>query len=78
LCTFSHEKNREICQTYYGSIGFSLPCALGAHLASRELHESSASQYPERRTILVIGDGSAQLTIQEIGTMINNDSKILM
>lgn len=65
-------------QTYYGSIGFSLPCALGAHLASRELHAHDPTSHPERRTILVIGDGSAQLTIQEVGTMIHNAAKMLM
>lgn len=48
-----------IGQPLWGSIGYTLPATLGAQLAA-----------PERRTILLIGDGSAQLTAQEIGTML--------
>jgi indolepyruvate decarboxylase len=48
-----------IGQPLWGSIGYTLPAALGAQLAA-----------PERRTVLLIGDGSAQLTAQEIGTML--------
>ncbi|UGT42135.1 thiamine pyrophosphate-dependent enzyme [Nocardia yamanashiensis] len=46
-------------QPLWGSIGYALPAALGAGLAC-----------PDRRTVLVIGDGAAQLTIQELGTWI--------
>lgn len=42
-------------QTLWGSIGWATPAAFGAALAA-----------PERRTILVTGDGSHQLTVQEI------------
>jgi len=58
-----------ICQTYYGSIGYATPCALGSELALREEHAKDPSK-PRRRTVLVTGDGSLQLTIQEIGTMV--------
>lgn len=44
-------------QPLWGSIGYTLPAAMGAGLAS-----------PDRRPVLVIGDGSAQLTVQELGT----------
>ena len=43
-------------QTLWGSIGWATPAAFGAALAA-----------PNRRTILITGDGSHQLTAQEIG-----------
>lgn len=46
-----------IGQPLWGSIGYTLPAALGAGLAERD-----------RRTVLLIGDGAAQLTIQELGS----------
>ncbi len=48
-----------IGQPLWASIGYSLPALLGASLAD-----------PQRRPVLLIGDGSAQLTIAELGTMI--------
>ncbi|MDO5661978.1 MAG: thiamine pyrophosphate-binding protein [Brachybacterium sp.] len=43
-------------QPVWSSIGYTLPAVLGAGLAR-----------PERRPVLFIGDGSAQLTISELG-----------
>ncbi|MCF4006149.1 thiamine pyrophosphate-dependent enzyme [Corynebacterium uropygiale] len=48
-----------IGQPQWGSIGYTLPATLGACLAR-----------PDQRTVLLIGDGSAQLTLQELGTML--------
>ncbi|HVQ98126.1 MAG TPA: thiamine pyrophosphate-dependent enzyme, partial [Mycobacterium sp.] len=45
-----------IGQPLWGSIGYTLPAALGAGLA-----------HPDRRTVLLIGDGAAQLTVQDLG-----------
>ena len=45
-------------QTLWGSIGWGTPAALGCALAD-----------PERRVVLVSGDGAHQLTVQEIGVM---------
>lgn len=45
-----------IGQPLWASIGYTLPAALGAGLAHRD-----------RRPVLLIGDGAAQLTIQELG-----------
>jgi indolepyruvate decarboxylase len=45
-------------QTLWGSIGWATPAALGAAIAS-----------PSRRTVLVTGDGSHQLTANDIGAM---------
>ncbi|MFE7123420.1 alpha-keto acid decarboxylase family protein [Streptomyces sp. NPDC057617] len=49
---------RFIGQPLWGSIGYSLPALLGAQLAARD-----------DRCLLVIGDGSAQMTAQELGTL---------
>ena len=46
-------------QPMWGSIGYTLPASLGAAIAS-----------PQKRSVLLIGDGSALLTIQEIAVMI--------
>jgi TPP-dependent 2-oxoacid decarboxylase len=46
-----------IGQPLWGSIGYTLPATLGAGVA-----------HPDRRPVLLIGDGAAQLTIQELGT----------
>jgi TPP-dependent 2-oxoacid decarboxylase len=51
--------SRFIAQPLWGSIGYSLPALLGAQLAD-----------PSRRGLLLIGDGSAQMTIQELGTIV--------
>ncbi|EFE40758.1 pyruvate decarboxylase, putative [Trichophyton verrucosum HKI 0517] len=53
-----------ISQVLWGSIGYSLGACQGAALATKEK--------TPRRTILFIGDGSFQLTVQEISTMIRN------
>ncbi|EDY2703593.1 alpha-keto acid decarboxylase family protein [Salmonella enterica] len=50
-----------VLQPLWGSIGYSLPAAFGAQTAC-----------PERRVILIIGDGAAQLTIQEMGSMLRD------
>ncbi|MDO5652150.1 MAG: thiamine pyrophosphate-binding protein [Moraxella sp.] len=46
-------------QPMWGSIGYTLPACLGAGIAS-----------PDKRAVLLIGDGSALLTIQELAVMI--------
>jgi len=56
-----------ISQILYGSIGYSLGATLGAAFAARDLDLG--------RTILFIGDGSLQLTVQELATMIRHDLK---
>lgn len=50
-----------IVQPLWGSIGYTLPAAFGAQTAS-----------PGRRIMLIIGDGAAQLTIQELGSMLRD------
>jgi indolepyruvate decarboxylase len=47
-------------QPLWASIGYTLPALLGAALGA-----------PHRRPVLLIGDGAAQMTIQELGTLIH-------
>ncbi|KAK3069044.1 hypothetical protein LTR53_012923 [Teratosphaeriaceae sp. CCFEE 6253] len=56
-----------ITQTYYGSIGYATPAALGVEVA---LTRNAARGQPRGRTVLVTGDGSLMLTVQEVGNMV--------
>ncbi|MBM7644467.1 indolepyruvate decarboxylase [Scopulibacillus daqui] len=58
------EKSTFIGQPLWGSIGYTLPSLLGTQIAD-----------PNRRNILVIGDGSFQLTAQELSTILKNQLK---
>jgi len=53
------QDSRFIGMPLWGSIGYSIPALLGASMADMD-----------SRGVLMVGDGSAQLTIQEIGTII--------
>lgn len=53
-----------INQPLWGSIGYTLPAAFGVQTA-----------LPDRRVLLLIGDGAAQLTIQELGSLLRDDLK---
>ncbi|MCJ1655430.1 alpha-keto acid decarboxylase family protein [Staphylococcus sp. NRL 21/187] len=53
-----------IGQPLWGSIGYTLPSTLGTQMADAS-----------RRNVLLIGDGSLQLTVQELSTMIRHDIK---
>lgn len=52
-----------ISQVLWGSIGYTTGATLGAVMAAEEID-------PKKRVILFIGDGSLQLTVQEISTMV--------
>lgn len=58
-------------QTLWGSIGWAVGACQGAALAAKD-------SGVRRRTILFEGDGSIQLTAQEIGTMIKHNLDIIM
>lgn len=60
-----------ITQTYYGSIGWATPAALGSELALRD--QAKTNTRPRGRTLLVTGDGSMMLTAQEIGNMVKQN-----
>lgn len=53
-----------IGQPLWGSIGYTLPALLGSQLADES-----------RRNVLLIGDGSLQLTVQALSTMIRQQIK---
>jgi len=53
-----------IVQALWGSIGYTLPAAFGVQTAE-----------PQRRVVLLIGDGAAQLTVQELGSMLRDGLK---
>jgi indolepyruvate decarboxylase len=53
------EAENFIVQCYYSSIGFCTPAALGVSLAR-----------PDKRPVVLTGDGAFQMTAQEISTMI--------
>lgn len=55
-----------LSQSFYGSIGYALPATLGVSLAEKDLGTN-------RRVILIQGDGSAQMTIQELSTFLRHD-----
>lgn len=59
-----------ISQVLWGSIGYSVGACQGAALAAKE--------QGNRRTVLWVGDGSLQLTLQEISTMIRNKLNPIM
>ena len=58
-------------QTLWGSIGWSLPATQGAALATKDTGAP-------RRVVLFIGDGSLQLTCQELSAMLRHGLKPIM
>ena len=65
------------------SIGYTLPATQGAALAQRELYaagkwDKAPSLKQPPRTILLVGDGSFQMTVQELGTIIREKLNVLI
>jgi len=58
-----------VTQILWGSIGWSVGAAQGAALGAKD-------QGVDRRTILFVGDGSFQLTAQEVTTMIRHKLRV--
>ena len=56
-----------IVQPLWGSIGYTLPAAFGAQTSQSD-----------RRVVLVVGDGAAQLTIQELSSMLRDGLRPLI
>jgi len=52
-----------ITQTFWSSIGYTVGACLGACIAASEMQRPG-------RVILVVGEGSLQMTVQEIGSLI--------
>lgn len=66
---------QNIAQVLWGSIGYTVGATQGAALAAKE---TQLAKNIKRRTILFIGDGSMQLSVQEISTMLRNKLKPIM
>ena len=62
--TFNKSKSN-ITSGGLGTMGFALPAAIGAKMAS-----------PEREVVAVIGDGGYQMTIQELGTVFQTKAAV--
>lgn len=61
------------------SIGYMLPAAQGAALAQQELLKASKyHNIASAKTVLFIGDGSFQMTVQELGTIIRLDLDMIV
>jgi indolepyruvate decarboxylase len=56
-----------IGQTFYGSIGYTIGATLGAGMAAQD-----------RQVVLFVGDGSFQVTGQDLSTMIRNHLKLVI
>ena len=63
-CRYSKFKrsNSNITSGGLGTMGFALPAAIGAKMAA-----------PERTVVAIIGDGGIQMTIQELGTILQTN-----
>jgi len=59
---------RFLNQVYYGSIGWATAALLGVEIARVETQ--TQLKQPPGRTVLITGDGSLALTMQEIGTVV--------
>lgn len=58
------ERSDLLGQPVWSSIGYTIPATLGAALAR-----------PDRRPVLLVGDGAAQLTVQEFGRLFDQENK---
>jgi indolepyruvate decarboxylase len=56
-----HGRTEFISPAYYTSMGFSIPAALGAQIAQ-----------PERRVVVLVGDGAFQMTGMELSTLVRH------
>ncbi|KAL4804615.1 thiamine diphosphate-binding protein, partial [Aspergillus unguis] len=73
------EKTRLFKAVTWLSIGYMLPATLGASLAQRDLiARSEYHDLLEARSILFIGDGSFQLTAQELATIIHRKLNVII
>jgi TPP-dependent 2-oxoacid decarboxylase len=61
------EAENFIVQAYYSSIGYCTPAALGVALAR-----------PEKRPVVLTGDGAFQMTAQEVSTLIRERCPVLI
>lgn len=70
FCVFL-ESDPEFCRTLWGSIGWSVGACQGAALAAKDAGV-------DRRTVLFVGDGSYQLTAQEVSTIVRHGLRVTL
>lgn len=58
-------KNSLVTSGGMGTMGFALPAAFGAQVAA-----------PDRQVVAIIGDGCFQMTLQELGTIVQNKQPV--
>ncbi|KAI5859897.1 thiamine diphosphate-binding protein [Durotheca rogersii] len=63
-------------QTLWGSIGWAVGACQGAALATKDI--ATETEGRRRRTILFEGDGSLQLSVQEVSTMIRQGLDVIL
>ncbi len=63
-CKFSHTRSF-VTSGGLGTMGFGLPAAFGAKIGA-----------PERTVVLFVGDGGFQMTIQELGTIVQSEADV--
>ncbi|KAJ5422379.1 Thiamine pyrophosphate enzyme C-terminal TPP-binding [Penicillium cf. griseofulvum] len=66
-----------LVQFLWSSIGYAVGAAVGAAIAARE-DEKQSNGTRRRRTICLTGDGSLQMTAQEVSTMVRRKLGIIM
>jgi pyruvate decarboxylase len=67
-----------LTQLLWNSIGYAVGAAVGAALAARDDEKSQCVDRRRRRTILFTGDGSLQMTVQEVSMMVRRKLGIIM
>lgn len=73
-----HPRGTEsLFQFLWSSIGFALGAAVGAAFAAREQEKESIPPR-KRRTVLFTGDGSFQMTAQEVSTMVRHKLGVII
>ena len=60
-----NQSNSNITSGGLGTMGFALPAAIGAKFGA-----------PERSVVAVIGDGGVQMTLQELGTILQTEVNV--
>ena len=68
---FFNSGNELITQLFYGSIGYTIGATLGIGIANKTLKNG-------KRTVLFIGDGSFQVTAQDLSRYISNNLDIIV
>jgi len=61
------ERTEFISPAYYTSMGFAVPAALGVQVAQ-----------PDRRTVVIVGDGAFQMTGMELSTLVRHKFPVII